>query len=89
MKALLVEVWRRVFNLAKAEDAHLFALFTFGGSRDGEYASSSAWNQRRKGKWHGYVSAAVIDAFFWTLFRDKDHCETSWRGQQHLYGPAV
>lgn len=75
---------QRLFKLAKALDAFLFSLFTLGGSRDGEYASSSAWNQRRKGRWHGRVSVWLLDTIFAAL-GDRDHCEQSWHGQQHLY----
>lgn len=88
MKAFIVEVWRRFFNLVKASDSFLFCMFTLGGSRDGEYASSSAWNQRCKGRWHGFMSAAAIDCIFYLLFRERSHCEQSWHGQKHLYKPT-
>jgi len=85
VKAFVVEVWRRLFNLTKALDAFLFSALTLGGSRDGEYASSAAWNQRVEGHWHGFVSSTCIDLFFFLLFLDRDHCEQSWHGQRHLY----
>jgi len=73
----------RIFVLAVALDAFLFAVACMGNVKHGECASSAAWDLYRCGKWQGRVAVAVIDWIFsrWT----SEHCRKSWVWQQDLY----
>ena len=65
-----------------ALDALAFAIVCLGNVRQGEYASSAAWDCLRRGKWQGRVLVPIIDRLF---FFDPDHCLSSWHDQKHLY----
>ncbi len=73
----------RVFVLAVALDAFLFAVACLGNVKHGECASSAAWDLHRAGKWQGKLLVPVIDFFFrpWMT----EHCRKSWVWQRHLY----
>ena len=73
----------RVFVLAVALDAFLFAVACLGNVKHGECASSAAWDLHRAGKWQGKLLVPVIDFFFrpWMT----EHCRKSWIWQKHLY----
>ena len=73
----------RVFVLAVALDAFLFAVACLGNVKHGECASSAAWDLHRAGKWQGKLLVPVIDFFFrpWMT----EHCRKSWTWQKHLY----
>ncbi len=73
----------RVFVLAVAFDAFLFAVACLGNVKHGECASSAAWDLHRAGKWQGKLLVPVIDFFFrpWMT----EHCRKSWVWQKHLY----
>lgn len=65
-------------------DAFLFALACFGNVKQGECASSAAWDCLLCNRWQGRIFVPMID----TLFRSPGHCERSWQWQQHLYQAA-
>ena len=73
----------RVFVLAVALDAFLFAVACLGNVKHGECASSAAWDLHRAGKWQGKLLVPVIDFLFrpWMT----EHCRKSWVWQRHLY----
>lgn len=73
----------RLFVLAVALDAFLFAIVCFGNVKHGECASSAAWDLKRQGKWQGRVAVAVIDFLFSPWM--KEHCRKSWLWQKDLY----
>lgn len=72
----------RLLMILTALDALAFALICLGNVRQGEYASSAAWDCLRQAKWQGRVFVPIIDAIF---FFDPDHCLGSWQDQKHLY----
>lgn len=73
----------RIFVLAVALDAFLFAVACMGNVKHGECASSAAWDLKRSGKWQGRIAVAVIDCLFSPWM--KEHCRKSWLWQEDLY----
>jgi len=61
-------------------DAFLFCIVCLGNVRQGECASSAAWDCKLAGKWQG----GFVRLINW-IFRDPNHCERSWKWQQHIY----
>ena len=74
---------QRVFVLAVALDAFLFAVVCLGNVKHGECASSAAWDLHRAGKWQGKLLVPVIDLIFrpWMT----EHCRKSWVWQRSIY----
>lgn len=73
----------RLLNLLIALDVFVFALITFGGSKNGETISAAAWDLLLAGKWQGKLFVPVINALFYPA--QKDHCRQAWLWQRNLY----
>lgn len=73
----------RVFILAVALDAFLFAVVCLGNVKHGETISAASWSLYQDGKWQGKLLVPVIDFLFrpWMT----EHCRKSWVWQRHLY----
>ena len=72
----------RVLTLLTSLDTFLFAVVMLGNIKQGECASSAAWNMLLQNRWQGKLMVPIINALF---FFDKDHCKKSWEWQKELY----
>ncbi len=72
----------RVLRLLTSLDTFLFAVAMVGNIKQGECASSAAWNLHLQNRWQGKLMVPLIDALF---FFDKHHCKGSWQWQKDLY----
>lgn len=75
----------RILNVLIALDVFIFALMTLGGSKFGETVSAATWDLLLDGKWQGKLFAPLIDAIFYILTGQKDHCRKAWLWQIDLY----
>ena len=73
----------RILMLLTALDAFLFAVVCLGNVKQGECASSAAWDCKVQGKWAGWF-VKPIDFIF-----GAGHCEQSWKWQQVLYTATI
>ena len=76
----------RILNLLIALDVFVFALITFGGSKNGETISAAAWDLLLEDKWQGKLFAPIIDVLFYPV--QKEHCRMAWVWQNYLYVKA-
>lgn len=72
----------RILRVLTSLNTFLFSVAMFGNIKQGECASSAAWNLYLQGRWQGKLMVPIIDAiFFW----DKHHCKASWEWQRQEY----
>lgn len=71
---------RRLSTLLTNMDAFIFCLLCLGNTKQGECASSAAWDCLLADKWQG-----IFVGWINWLFMDPDHCRRSWEWQNHLY----
>ena len=77
-----MSIKNRILMLLTSLDAFLFAVVMLGNVKQGECASSAAWNLYLQGRWQGKLMVPIINTIF---FFDKDHCAGSWEWQRELY----
>lgn len=77
-----MKIGYRILTLMTSLDTFLFAVFMLGNIKQGECASSAAWNLLLEYRWQGKLMVPIIDTLF---FFDKNHCKNSWEWQRDLY----
>ena len=76
-----MQLKQRMLRLLTSFDAFAFAVMCMGNVKQGECASSAAWDCLLHGRWQGGF-VRVIDSIF---FFDPNHCANSWQWQRKLY----
>ena len=69
---------RRIKNILIAFDQFVWVLITFGAGYPDETISSATYRYEKKGRLLAKIARPIIDALFYLLLRQKQHCRRAY-----------
>jgi len=69
---------RRIKNILIGFDQFVWVLITFGAVYPDETISSATYRYEKEGHWVAKIARPVIDALFYLIIRQKQHCRRAY-----------